>query len=89
MPSSYLDPSNYAAQTYGGGDSSVLLDRLNKNYGVSSNTGDNKEDVDMTPLAFKLRREERRRKLFRNVSFKSDDGKPVVALFLQPIVGTP
>ncbi len=79
MPTSYLDPSSYSAQLQGGGDTSALLTRLTRNYGVATTVQDKEaEPVDMTPLAFKLRREERRRKLFRNVSLRSDDGKPVV-----------
>ena len=78
MPSSYLDPSNLSQhQCVGTKDSSSYL--LSK-HGVTPSAAslEKKEEVDMTPLAFRLRREERRRKLFRSVSFKSDDGKPVV-----------
>ena len=79
MPSSYLDPSNYLSQQHGvGGKDSSILSRLGPTYGVTPTSQEKKEDMDMTPLAFRLRREERRRKLFRSVSFKSDDGKPVV-----------
>ena len=54
--------------------SSALLTRL----GRTELLGAEKEKEDMTPLAFRLRREERRRKLFRNVSFKSEDKTEIV-----------
>ena len=77
MPSSYLEPGQLL-----GDSSSLLMSRLNRTYGHQAagqaDTAKQEAAVDMTPLAFKLRREERRRKLFRNVSFKSEDGKPAV-----------
>ena len=54
---------------------SALLSRLGR---TSLETDGKKEKEDMTPLAFRLRREERRRKLFRNVSFKSEDKTEIV-----------
>jgi len=53
-------------------DSSAIYPRTPPTNGT-----DEKEKIDMTPLAFKLRREERRRKLFRNTSFRKEDEKPV------------
>ena len=63
----YTGPSNLQAS------SSALLARLGRNTAAEE-----KEREDMTPLAVKLRREERRRKLFRNVSFKSEDKTEIV-----------
>ena len=60
----YTGPSSLQAA------SSALLSRLARNT-----AGTTEEAEDRTPLAFKLRREERRRKLFRNVSFKSEEIK--------------
>ena len=63
----YTGPSNLQASN------SALLARLGRNT-----VAEEKEREDMTPLAVKLRREERRRKLFRNVSFKSEDKTEIV-----------
>eukprot|EP00092_Neocalanus_flemingeri_P008080 GFUD01008718.1.p1 GENE.GFUD01008718.1~~GFUD01008718.1.p1 ORF type:complete len:555 (+),score=120.69 GFUD01008718.1:44-1708(+) len=58
-------------------DSSLIFSRLSGAAGVEEK--ENKNLIDMTPLAFKLRREERRRKLFRNSSLRKDekDDKPI------------
>merc|ERR1711892_620657 len=44
---------------------------------TGADTAEDKEIIDMTPLAFKLRREERRRKLFRNSSLRKEEEKPI------------
>jgi len=44
---------------------------------TGTDTAEDKEIIDMTPLAFKLRREERRRKLFRNSSLRKEEEKPI------------
>ena len=64
----YTGPSSLQAS------SSALLSRLARNTAGTTEEAE-KEAEDRTPLAFKLRREERRRKLFRNVSFKSEEIK--------------
>ena len=70
MPCSSVTTQHYTGPSSLQASSSALLTRLGRN------TVEEKED--MTPLAFKLRREERRRKLFRNVSFKSEDKTEIV-----------
>ena len=72
MPCSSVTTQHYTGPSSLQASSSVLLTRLGRN------TVEEKEREDMTPLAFKLRREERRRKLFRNVSFKSEDKTEIV-----------
>ena len=69
MPCSSVTTHHYTGPSSLQASSSALLTRLGRN------TVEDKEKEDMTPLAFKLRREERRRKLFRNVSFKSEEIK--------------
>ena len=73
MPCSVLSPQHTGPSSLQA-SSSALLSRLGRNTAgtVAETAGENE---DRTPLAFKLRREERRRKLFRNVSFKSEDIK--------------
>ena len=72
MPCSVVTAQHYTGPSGLQASSSALLSRL------ARNTVEEKEREDMTPLAFKLRREERRRKLFRNVSFKSEDKTEIV-----------
>ena len=71
LPASISSYSQYNRQF----DSSLIFSRLPGVTGVHET--DDKQMIDMTPLAFKLRREERRRKLLRNSSFRKEEEKPV------------
>jgi len=69
-PSSYgLASSNYS-HVNRQLDSSLIFSRLPGASGLEEI--EDKNLIDMTPLAFKLRREERRRKLFRHSSLRKD-----------------
>ena len=73
MPCGSVTTQHYTGPSVLKPSTSAILTRLCRN------TVEEKEREDMTPLAFKLRREERRRKLFRNVSFKTEDKTEIVA----------
>ena len=68
-PSSYGLSGSISSYTHA---TNAIIPRAPSTHG-----SEEKEKIDMTPLAFKLRREERRRKLFRNTSFRKEDEKPV------------